>query len=390
MNNHKQKNIRPLGPGVKTPWIAAALLGAVLTLGLFATSALAEPYIAVREGYKCSQCHFNKTGGGKRNDFANTYVQTRLASEVVQWQPEEERIETAVPNIYHGRLNDFFSVGADFRFSYKQVDVPNAEKAETNLGTESGLIYFQMDMVPDRASIYLDQTLKGAANTREMFMLFDNLPLSSYLKVGRFFLASGFRLQDDFAFVRAVPNFTYGNPDDGVEIGIEPGPLSFQLWQTSNSDRGGVVGQFISRHWRAGASHNRDTTNDDEKKEVSNYFAGGTLGRFTLLYEVDMITFMDAANNVFPAGGEQEAGLLELNFMVKKGHNLKYTYEWLDPDLKSAAEAPDIVSRTSVVYEPFLTQYLQVRGGYRMYEGQSNNDLENRTEMFAEIHGIFY
>ena len=389
MKHHYQTNkaIRPLAPWAQSRWIATTLLGAVFALGLFATSALAEPYIAIREGYKCSQCHFNKTGGGKRNDFANTYVQTRLASEVVQWQPEAERVETAVPNIYHGRLNDFFSVGADMRFAYKHVEVPNAESAETDMSTESALIYFQMDMVPDRASLYLDQTVKGAANTREMFMLFDNLPLSSYVKVGKFFLVSGFRLQDDTAFVRAKSGFTYGNPDDGIEMGIEPGPLSFQLWQTSKNDKGGIMGQYVSRFWRAGGSYNRDTTDDNNKKNVMNYFAGGHMGRFTLLYEVDKIGYQDVANRKLV---DQEAGLLEGNMMIRKGHNLKLSYEWFDENLDSAADSPDIVSRTSIVYEPFMNQFLQVRTGYRMYEGQSNNDLENRTEMFAELHGIFY
>jgi len=63
------------------------LVGCILAALLFgAPSASAEPYLAIQEGYKCSKCHVNMTGGGKRTDFANIYVQTRLAHEFFDWR----------------------------------------------------------------------------------------------------------------------------------------------------------------------------------------------------------------------------------------------------------------------------------------------------------------
>ena len=58
---------------VPLPWV---LLGALLLPG---KALQAEPYVAVRTGFKCSQCHVSPTGGGKRTEFGVLYSQTNLA-----------------------------------------------------------------------------------------------------------------------------------------------------------------------------------------------------------------------------------------------------------------------------------------------------------------------
>ena len=60
-----------------------------------------EPYMSVRTGLRCSQCHVNRTGGGGRNSFGVVYAQTRLGMRNFGFR--------------NRMLNDFVSVGGNFR-----------------------------------------------------------------------------------------------------------------------------------------------------------------------------------------------------------------------------------------------------------------------------------
>src|SRR3954471_10107445 len=78
-----------------------------LLLSLWIGQAFTEPYIAVRTGFKCSQCHVNGTGGGKRTDFGSVYSQYQL---LMKSQMNEGRPFSVDP-----KLNSMVSLGANFR-----------------------------------------------------------------------------------------------------------------------------------------------------------------------------------------------------------------------------------------------------------------------------------
>src|SRR5438093_1535941 len=69
-HGRRDRGHRPVGHGVR-PQQLIPLLGALALLA--AGAARAEPYLMVREGAKCSACHTNKTGGGKRKAFAHLH-----------------------------------------------------------------------------------------------------------------------------------------------------------------------------------------------------------------------------------------------------------------------------------------------------------------------------
>ena len=130
-----------------------------------APGAQAEPYLAIQEGYKCSQCHVNMTGGGKRTDFANIYVQTRLTSKFLDWRSilpesdedidaEENPLKTdSTSSFFSGRLNDYIAIGGDFRALYERTETPGSDASDV-FNQRKQNIYLEIDRIPERVIFY--------------------------------------------------------------------------------------------------------------------------------------------------------------------------------------------------------------------------------------------
>jgi hypothetical protein len=132
--------------------------------------------------------------------------------------------------------------------------------------------------------------------------------------------------------------------------------------------------------WQVGASYNFNNAALGDRT-MTGVFAGLRTGPVTWLAELDFIT------DETPAGDrDMIVSLLEANWRLAKGHNLKVTYEVFDPD---DAVADDEQERLSLVWEYSPMQMLQPRIGVRLYDGVSGNDLQNRNEFFAELHIFF-
>ena len=110
---------------MKTGTVTAALLSAAL----LAPAALrAEPYLAVRTGFKCGVCHVNPTGGGKRTEFGSTYSQTTLAAERLDLTTGKAVPAVGAgsePAVWTGKLNDHLAIGSDLRANLQGTLVPN-------------------------------------------------------------------------------------------------------------------------------------------------------------------------------------------------------------------------------------------------------------------------
>ena len=338
-----------------------------------------EPYLAIRTGFRCSKCHTNVTGGGKRTTFGAMFAQARLPMTVA-------RIGDG-PYLYP-QVGDFLALGANFRLQSSREF--QGENPRNPIDITQATFFAEFRIVPDRLAIYIDENVApGTPRNREAFLLLDGLPGRSYVKAGRFFLPYGFRLLDDGEFIRLRTGFNYSVSDHGVELGLEPGPLSLSVAVT-NGTQGAAeensskqvtgLAALVFNQFRVGASasHNQGA---DARRDVYGAFGGFRLGRFAFLGEVDFI------NDDPPDGrrGDEIAAFLEANLLVARGWNLKMTYGFLDPD-RDIGENARVRVRFGV--EPFITQFLQASVFYTLNQDIPQSTAD-RDQLVFELHGFF-
>lgn len=363
--------------------LVAALIGGIATPG----QVLAEPYLAVRTGFKCVMCHVNPTGGGMRNAFGTAWAHNELARDVVSLGPVSEAGATG--EAWTGELNRWIAVGGDLRSGLSYVDTPG-EDDESEFAVSRATVYAALRAIPNLLTLYLDeQVAPGGATAREAYALLTPRSGRYTVKAGKFFLPHGLRLQDDSAFVRQVTGINYDTPDHGVELGLELPKWSAQLAMTNGSAGGGeddagkqtsMRASYVNSSWRIGASYNFNNSSLGDR-EMQGVFVGLRTGPIAWLAEVDLIT-----DDLSTGERELYVSLLEGNWRLARGHNLKVSYEYFDPadDLDE-----DERERYSVVWEMSPMQMLQSRIGARFHNGVPELPATDRNEFFAELHVYF-
>jgi hypothetical protein len=359
-----------------------AVVAILLCAGVAVASdkACAEPYLAAYKGMQCSSCHSHPAGGGMRTVYGSTFAQTELPA---------RRIGPADADPWTGEVSRWLSIGANLRADYRYVDTPGQDVA-SSFDVRRGTAYLEARLVPDRLSVYVDQQFApGATLNREAYVRLNSAGGRFHLVAGQFFLPYGLRFQDDTAFVREVTGTNFTNPDRGLQVGYEAGPWSTQLSLT-NGTGGGTeidtgkqlswIAQFVRQGWRLGTSVNFNDS-DAGDRQMQNLFLGLRTGPIVWLAEADLI------QDDLPVGGRRDAiaGYLEANWLLLDGHNLKFAYDYFDPD-DDLDEDHNV--RWSLLWEYVPMQFLQLRVGARIYDGPQQNDFLNREEYFVEIHAF--
>jgi hypothetical protein len=355
-------------------------LGALL-LATVCSTARAEPYLAVRMGLKCAVCHENPTGGGLRTAFGNVFAQSQLPARTVD--PGEL-------GPWAGALSRWVSLGADLRSAATVTEIPGRTTGD-EFGVQEARLYLQLNPLPDRLALYVDQRFApGASTNLEAYGKLWFANRRAYVKAGQMYLPYGLRLEDDTAFVRQVPGINMTTPDSAVELGWESG-----LWSAQFALGNGTAGapeqdqgkqwslraERVQSTWRLGASANFNDS-DAGNRQLVGVHAGLRTGPLAWLAEVDNI-----ADDAFPGGRRNLwTALLETNWNFAKGHNLKATIEGFDPD---SDIAEDEQSRFSLFWEYTPLPFVQLRVGARAWEGIPQNPLQNRRLFIAELHAFF-
>jgi len=350
------------------------VLGAGALL-MTAAPAVAEPYLSVRTGLKCSQCHTNVTGGGNRTAYGAIFAQTQLPM-----RPAGAVVSKT--------LGDFLSVGWDLRLDGSGTF--KASTPQTSIDLEEAQLYVAASLLEDRLALYIDQTVgPDRAVAREAFGMVRRLPGNGYAKAGKFLLPYGLRLPDNAEYVRERTGFTYYTPDQGVEVGFEPGPLTVSVALTNGTagaaenDNGKQVtssAAVIFRRWRLGASASRNSSSSNRRDAVGS-FGGVSLGPLALLGEVDWVR--DA-----PVQGDtvrQLAVYAEADWLVRRGLNAKVTYGYLDKNL-DVPEDQKVRARFGLEFFPVA--FVRLAGFYTLLADipQATTDLDRWS---LEAHLLF-
>jgi hypothetical protein len=352
----------------------------LLPLLLLAFEAHAEPYLAVQTGFKCGQCHVNPTGGGERTVFGNVFAQTQLAA---------THIDTG-GDVWTGEINRFLSIGGDVRADFEYTKVPHTSSTDA-FNLEQGRVYASANVIPQRLFIYVDeQVAPDSALNREAYGVYWSANHDWYVKAGQMYLPFGFRLQDQSAFIQTLTGINMNAPDRGMEFGWERGHWDAQLAVTNGTAAGPekdhgkqYSGQliYVESVWRVGLAANINSAAAGNKS-AGGLFAGLRTGPVGWLGQVEVIDDKSLAVGT----GRELATLLEANWRIAQGHNLKLTHEYLDPNRNVSNDAQ---TRYSLVYELTPIQYVQIRTGFRYSDGIPQAPAQHLKLGFVELHGFF-
>ncbi len=354
----------------------------------------AEPYFAQREGYKCSVCHVNRTGGGMRNAFGYQYGITHL--NVFATSPEDEVKSEANPSATDGwigrrridpNLTDYLAVGANLRFTNT---TSFAEQVHNTFEIPEANLYLRLRAL-DHLTAYVDLSVaEGSTEARETFVMLDEWGGLS-LKAGYLLLPYGLRIWGEEEFIRRETGFNYASPDLGAELGFERGPFSAYV-AVSNGAGGGQdsdvdkqVSGLTELSFKVARIGLSGSYNRTRKQSVlfGGAYLGLTLGRLALLVEADLIrtTFTEADAVVSGLVGYGEA-----NFLLMRGLNLQMGYGYHDPAL-DVEENQRMHFYGGIEFFPIPSVATRLR--YDIRQSVPQDEIGNADILLSELHFFF-
>jgi len=355
----------------------------LLLAAAFAGSAPALPRFASRNGAKCQSCHINPTGGAMRQPNGVQYGREQLP--VPTWSKEY------VLEDFSNVITNVLGVGADFRTLYFSRQVPGAA-ARSGFYQMQGDLYLNL-RIAKKVNFFLK---KGLRNGFEAYGLFNILPASGHVKVGKFLPNYGTRIDDHTAYIRQVTGMSpeQGRVErTGLEAAVSPGPFTLtggiynadegDLPPTSSSKAflGRLEGMFtLAPELFLGLGGNVLTK---KVAGVTSTFYGGmgsfSWGGLTLFGEVDLVKYK------YPVGATI-SGLvtyIEADYVVTPGLDLKLAYDFHDFDLDYKTGT---IARYSIGLEFFPLSGVELRPIYRIVKENPNSGNKNELDLLLHLY----
>ncbi len=335
------------------PWICLLLLALLVIAN---PNLYAIPRFSAEANQACQLCHHNPGGAGIRNLYgAQFYSYSKLPMNKIE---DFGKIGEINP-----QLNEFLQFGVDFRSMFHGSWMEE-EFEDNSFLTMQGDFYLAITP-SDRTLVFLE---KGIGRAFETYVLFQGLPHSSTVRMGRFIPSFGWRFADHKAFVRdylGFSQFPQKGPslveDSGIEMGTYRTGWEWSVAITNGgadiidsnegkaiTSRAAVRTNFGSLNLTLGGSYRyADIGIPEPLQRYGGAFWGINLGKLTYLGEADVMV----------NGGTALVASHILGYEIRDGIRINGHYDFFDSDIEYTT---GYAYRAKLSTEMFLTGYLEI------------------------------
>jgi hypothetical protein len=312
---------------------------------IFSSDVFSYPRYSAYTGDKCIDCHVSPTGGLMRNQYGLNYARENLQMGFLEKYTKKVK--------FNPEINKTIYIGGDVRINNVNDEIPNQPTMTTFLVMQ-GDLYINA-LINDYVNIFISPgiQLPGLNTKPEVYGMISKLPLDIYFKAGRFTPNFGIRIAEHRAFQRKDFLLTPYSQDAGFELGLTPGPLTFNigLFNGINTDffdydrkkmfvaSADVMFGFKDNNlnFDIGTSFYNNPFDSLNLVTGSNFnaltqaFSGftkiGIMKHVALLGEVDI-----RENSSFGNITRAIYGFGELDFKIVNGFEIRGQYEYRDPN----------------------------------------------------------
>ena len=353
---------------------------------LFISFLFSLPRFSIEEGSGCVNCHVNPSGSGMRNDHgSNVYTLDELT--LRKWISKSDED-------WDGYITNHIQIGGEFR-----IQSFHSERQTETFPMQAEL-YTKVD-VNKSVDLYFETSLDGS--NYEYFILFNQFPNKSWIKLGKSSPNYGLMIDDHTAFIKSGNGTALDPNNRNLDIGLRSlfdpsddkpliieggtmiednmyltmsisGSLLNEGVETLNNYTGSLIynGEIRKNPYMIGASIMRE---DDFS--LSGLFGGISLGKLTMTFETDF------AKNLLYYIETSFASYAQLVYKPLQGLHFLVKYDYFDYNYNYKT---DSIARISYGFEIFPLNVLELKLQVRSYESKQ---LDFNNEYLLQLHTWF-